>query len=346
MRRQDRGQLRGERGCGALREDPVPHRANIWPDARSVEFGHQQRETAEFHHVQKRLAAEDDLVADTLGGQIAGKPRPGPIGHGDHDGEQLAGEVGPAVEDRAERRVKQDPVALPEQVRPGAVVRIMAELQRDLPELEIQLFCKNRGNIVRQRSVWPELVLGRLVPERTEHGDSLAGRAQVESQLADEFQRVQDPDRHRGCVRARVGDQRIGQLGPDLVEECADRVDQDLQERPGGHVMHPPGWRHPPVLGPPLKLDAMRDGLEHLQQPPRRASRIRAPGRRDGLIEAGRELLGVGVLEPADEAEPEAGVDEYFAVSRGEAERVPSGAGITDRRNLGCSWPARRAGIW
>ena len=46
-------------------------------------------------------------------------------------------------------------MTLPEKVRPRAVVRIMAELQRDLPELEVKLLCQDRRDIVRQRySSW------------------------------------------------------------------------------------------------------------------------------------------------------------------------------------------------
>lgn len=141
----------------------------------------------------------------------------------------------------------------------------MAELQRDLPELEAKLLCQQRRGIVRQRSVRPSLVTGGRVPERAEDSDSLVSRVKVGSQLVDEFQRIQDPDRHQGCAGVRVGDQGLDELGPDLVEECPDRGDQDLQERPGGHVMHPPARRDCLVLGPSLELDAARDGLEQLQ---------------------------------------------------------------------------------
>lgn len=141
-------------------------------------------------------------------------------------------------------------------------------MQRGLPELEIKLLCQERRDIVRQRLVGPLLVIGRRVTERTEGSDGLVSRAKVECQFVDEVQRIQDPYRHWDCIRAGVGDQRIDQLGPDLVEERSDRGDQDLQERPGGHVMYPPVRRHSLVLGPPLELDAVRDGLEQPQQPP------------------------------------------------------------------------------
>jgi hypothetical protein len=128
-----------------------------------------------------------------------------------------------------------------------------------------QLLGQERRGIVRQRSVGPALVTGGRVPERAEDGDSLVSRTKVGSQLVDELQRVQDPDRHQGCVGVRVGDQGLDELGADLVEECPDRGDQDLQERPGGHVMNPPVRRDCLVPGPSLELDAARDGLEQLQ---------------------------------------------------------------------------------
>jgi hypothetical protein len=43
------------------------------------------------------------------------------------------------------------------------------------------------------------------VPERADGGDSLVSRTKVDSQFVDEFQRVQDADRHQGCVGVRVG---------------------------------------------------------------------------------------------------------------------------------------------
>lgn len=87
-----------------------------------------------------------------------------------------------------ERCIKQLPVALPEKVWPGAVVGIMAELQRDLSELEIKLLFQYRRDIVRQRPVGPLLVVGGRVPERAEDRDSLVSRAEVEGQLVDKLQ--------------------------------------------------------------------------------------------------------------------------------------------------------------
>src|SRR5260370_3849037 len=101
-----------------------------------------------------------------LGGEIAGKSRARAIRHGDRDGKQLACEVGPAVQNRPERRIEQMPVALPEKVRPGAVVRIMAELQRNLPELEVKLLCQERRGNLRQRTPGPSPAIGGRGPER------------------------------------------------------------------------------------------------------------------------------------------------------------------------------------
>jgi hypothetical protein len=67
------------------------------------------------------------------------------------------------------------------------------------------LFCQERRGVVRQRSVGPSLVIGGRVPERADGGDSLVSRTKVDSQFVDEFQRVQDADRHQGCVGVRVG---------------------------------------------------------------------------------------------------------------------------------------------
>src|SRR5258708_6821159 len=93
--------------------------------------------------------------------------------------------------------------------------------------------------------------------------------------------------------------------------------------------MDPPAWCHPLMLGPALEVDAKRDGLVHLQQFPRRSGRVRPPDGRDRLVEAGCKPLGVHVLEGPDEAEPEAGVDDHFAVSCCQLERLPASAGTS-----------------
>src|SRR5260370_39887078 len=99
-----------------------------------------------------------------LGGEIAGKSRPRAIRHGDRDGKQLACEVGPAVQNRPERRIEQMPVALPEKVRPGAVVRIMAELQRNLPDLEVKLLCQEPRGRGGPLALAPALLIGGGAP--------------------------------------------------------------------------------------------------------------------------------------------------------------------------------------